>query len=189
MFEQITLIVAGLAGLGGVISILVNLLKMSGVVKPGTSDQWFAGINFAVFTGVAVVYILQYPVNWGQVDEWLRLLAGLLGLLVQMLGGRLTYEVLRGTPVIGYTFQSEDALGDELLLYREMADIIVRSIEQAPAFSSFNSAEKKQRAMMELSSWLDKQGVELEIAKIDMLIEAAVQEMNLKPEIYVGLAD
>jgi hypothetical protein len=184
MYEEIGLIIAGLTGLGGFISILVNLLKQFGVVQEGDSDKWFKGLNVATFIAVSIVYYANFQFNWLMLDDWLTVLASLLGLIAQLVGGQVAYKVLRGAPVVGYSFtlaQGESPV-DEILfdfeLYRELAETIVRSIEQSPAYSEYTSGEKKQRAMMELSTWFDSQQIEVSVEIIDMLIEAAVQVMN-----------
>ena len=104
MLENVLKIVGGLAGLGGFISVVVNLLKKVGVVKDGTADRWFEAINLGAFVVVAGVYVWQVDVDWTQIDAWLQALASLLGLVVQIIGGRATYDVLRGVPFAGFSF-------------------------------------------------------------------------------------
>ena len=103
MYENVLEILAGLAGLGGFISVLVNLLKSVGVVQDGTSEQWFGGINILAFIAVAVVYFLNVDVDWSNIDSWLQALASLIGLVIQLVGGKVAYNNLRGTPVVGYS--------------------------------------------------------------------------------------
>jgi hypothetical protein len=195
MIEEVALILAGLTGLGGFISIAVNLLKQGGLVKEGESDAWFGAMNLVAYIAVSVVYFTNYPVNWLVLDDWLIVLGSLIGLIVQMVGGRITYRVLRGTPIVGYSFslaQGESSVDDLLFdfdLYTQLAETIVRSLEQDPAYTQFSGEEKKQRALMELSAWFESQQVDVSFDTLCMLIEAAVQIMKSKPEIYVGLAD
>ena len=107
MLTDIMLIIGGLAGLGGFISILVNLLKQLNVVKDGTADQWFQGINLVVFVAVTIVYMLNVPVDWGRIDGWLAILSTVMGLVIQTLGGKLPYTALKGAPVIGFSYSKE----------------------------------------------------------------------------------
>lgn len=73
----------------------------------------------------------------------------------------------------------QEKIGNEqFTLWKETASLIVRSIEQSPAFIEFNSEDKKHRAMMELSNWFENRGIPVTVDLIDKLIEAAVQEMN-----------
>lgn len=104
MLEEILAIIAGLAGLGGFISILVNVLKQLKIVKDGQAEIWFQIFNLVVFVAVAVVYFLQIEIDWNIVDEWLKLFTFLLGYVIQILGGKLMHETIKGTPVIGYSY-------------------------------------------------------------------------------------
>lgn len=105
MLDDILLLVAGLSGLGGLVSIIVNILKLVGVVKDGASETWFQILNLLAFIGVAVVYFMRIEVNWGQVDNWLMLLAAFLGYIAQIMSGKLTYKTIGGkAPVIGYSY-------------------------------------------------------------------------------------
>ena len=108
MLDDILILIAGLSGLGGLISVIVNILKQVGVVKDGTSETWFQILNLIAFVGVAVVYFLKLPLDWGQVDSWLILISAFLGYVAQILGGKLTYKTIGGkAPVIGYLFEDE----------------------------------------------------------------------------------
>ena len=106
MLEEILRLLAGLAGLGGLVSVLVNLLKRVGLVKDGTSEQWVQGINLVAFVAVSIVYFLNVEVDWTQVDGLLTFAAAFLGYVVQMLGSKATYSVAKGAPVIGYSYSS-----------------------------------------------------------------------------------
>jgi len=109
MLEDILLLLAGLTGLGGLVSVIVNLLKAVGVVKDGTSETWFQILNLAAFIGVAVIYFVQVNIDWGQLDQWLILLSTLLGYVLQILGGKLTYKAIGGkAPLIGYSFSDSE---------------------------------------------------------------------------------
>lgn len=105
MTNDILAILAGLAGLGGFISILVNVLKAVGVIKDGTSEGWFQAFNLVAFIAVAVVYFVKIPVDWSMVDDWLNLGMLLLGYILQIASGEFTYKTLKGkVPLIGFTF-------------------------------------------------------------------------------------
>lgn len=103
-YEEIIQTVVGLAGLGSLISILVNLGKLVGIVKDGTSDMWFKGLNLLAFIAVAIVYWVNVPVDFGQVDEVLKVLASVLGLVVQLFGGKVAYNTIKGTPFVGFSY-------------------------------------------------------------------------------------
>jgi len=104
MLENILMIVAGLAGLGAFVSILINVLKKIGLIKDGQSEQWYQGISLFVFLAVAVTYFLKVPIVWSDVNEWLKLLTFVLGYVIQILGGQLTYNTIKGTPLLGFSY-------------------------------------------------------------------------------------
>lgn len=104
MIETVLTLLAGLGGLGSLISMAVNLLKRFGVVQDGTSDTWVQGMNLAAFVAIATVYLFNVPVDWGTVDRVLVFLATFLGFVLQLLGSKVTYSVVKGTPGIGYSF-------------------------------------------------------------------------------------
>jgi len=109
MFENVSLIIAGLAGLGIFLSAFVNVLKMLGAVGDGMGDKWFKGLNLIVFIVVAVIYFFEVPVDWSQVDSWLTILASLIGLIIQLASGKVAYEyVLRGTPLVGFSHSLDE---------------------------------------------------------------------------------
>jgi hypothetical protein len=104
MYDNVLAILAGLAGLGGLISVLVNLLKIIGVVKDGTSETWFQGLEILAFIAVAVVYFIETPIDWGEVDGWLKFAASFVGLIVQVISGKITYKTIKGAPVVGFSY-------------------------------------------------------------------------------------
>ena len=109
MLEEIMLLLAGLAGLGGLISVLVNLLKAIGVVKDGTSERWVQGFNLLAFVAVAIVYFTKIQVDWAQIDGWLEVLATFIGFVVQLFGSKVTYAVTRGAPVVGFSYSKQNS--------------------------------------------------------------------------------
>ena len=109
MLEDILRLLAGLAGLGGLISVLVNLLKAIGLVKDGTSEQWVQGFNLVAFIAVAVVYFMKVQVDWAQIDGWLGVLATFIGFVVQLFGSKVTYAVTRGAPVVGFSYSKQNS--------------------------------------------------------------------------------
>lgn len=105
MLEDILLLLAGLTGLGTLISVIVNLLKIVGIIKDGTSETWYQILNLGAFIAVAVIYFAKIKVDWSQIDQWLILLSALIGYVLQILGGKLTYTAIGGKlPILGYSF-------------------------------------------------------------------------------------
>lgn len=109
MLEEILAIIAGMAGLGAFVSMLINLLKAIGLVKDGQADKAFKIADLIVFVIVMVIYLTKTPVDWAQVDEWLVLLTALFGYVVSVLGGQLTHSTIKGTPLIGYSYSEKQS--------------------------------------------------------------------------------
>ena len=104
MTENVLALLAGLAGLGGLISVLVNVLKLLGVAHDGTAERWVQGLNLVAFVAVSVVYFLNVQVDWAWVDSILVFATTFLGFIVQLLGSKATYSVVKGMPIIGYSY-------------------------------------------------------------------------------------
>ena len=109
MLEEILMIIAGMAGLGAFVSMLINLLKAIGLVKDGQSEKAFKIADLVVFVVVMVLYLTRMPIDWAQVDQWLILLTALLGYVVSVLGGQLTHSTIKGTPLIGYSYSEKQS--------------------------------------------------------------------------------
>jgi hypothetical protein len=107
MIDNVLGILAGLTGLGGLISVVVNLLKRFGVVADGTSERWVQGLNLAAFIIVAGVSFFNVNANWVMVDSVLGFLVTFLGFVMQLLGSRVTYSVTKGMPLIGFSFNTD----------------------------------------------------------------------------------
>lgn len=111
IIDNVVTILAGLGGLGALVSMLVNALKKINVVKDGTSEQWIQGVNLLAFVGVAITYLFNIPIDWGAVNVIIGSLVGLFGAVLQLLASKGTYAVTKGMPVIGYSYstsKSED---------------------------------------------------------------------------------
>ena len=107
MLEEILKLIAGMAGLGAFVSMLINLLKVAGLVKDGQGDKAFKIADLIVFVAVMVVYLVKVQVDWTQVNEWLVLLTALLGYVVSVFSGEFTHDTIKGTPLIGYSYSEK----------------------------------------------------------------------------------
>lgn len=104
MFENVFAILAGLAGLGGLISMLVNVGKALGWIKDGQGGTWFEVLNFIAFVVVGVLYFVEVEVDWSTVDSFLEITASVIGLVLQIGFGKLTYKTVKGGPLIGFSY-------------------------------------------------------------------------------------
>ena len=104
---DILAIIGILAGAGSFISMLVSVLKLLGVIKDGDSGKVAKVLDLVVFAGVAVIYFLHIEVDWSNVNAYFVLAAYVIGLVGQIFSSEITYQALKGTPVIGYSFDEK----------------------------------------------------------------------------------
>lgn len=107
MFTDVLAILGGLGFLGGFISVLVNIGKALKVVKDGTGDQWFQGLNILAFLVVGTILVFKVPVDWTAVNVVLGVLISILGFVLQLITGKGTYVVTKGLPLIGYSYSEK----------------------------------------------------------------------------------
>lgn len=105
MFENILLEVGALVGFAALVSLVVNVLKVFGVVKDGTADKWVAGINLVGVLALYVTRLFLPDFDPAPIDSNLKEIATvgayLLSYITMLLGSKLTYVAVKGLPVIG----------------------------------------------------------------------------------------
>lgn len=105
MFEQILVEFGALVGFAALVSLVINVLKVFGVVKDGTADKWVAGFNLAGVLALLVVKQFFPELQIQPVDNLLGEIAVvgsyILSYVVMILGSKLTYMATKGLPVIG----------------------------------------------------------------------------------------
>src|SRR5512135_2526371 len=98
---------ASLGGVAALITVVVNALKTSGVVKDGDAPTWTTGFNVLAL-GVLFVGHVDGFTNFDKIDAVAATLAQLgaflLALLLQIGTSKITHFLLRGVPVIGHSF-------------------------------------------------------------------------------------
>lgn len=106
--EGLMLQFVGLVGVGALITFLINIGKVAGIVKDGTVPTWATGINLF---GLVVLFLLKVFVpnaDIGKLDGAAGTIAQIgvliLGLITQVLGGRLAHFSFRGTWLIGKSY-------------------------------------------------------------------------------------
>jgi hypothetical protein len=97
-----------LAGVSAVIALLVNTLKVLGVVKDGSAPIWSAGFNLLALVLLFALGVINPGADLVQVDSFLAQAAqiggALLALVAQLWGSRLTHAAVRGIPVVGMSY-------------------------------------------------------------------------------------
>lgn len=117
MVEELGIGLGQLAGLAAIVTVVVNILKEYGVVKPGDSLRAVAAGNLIVFVLALVLRLYVPQVSVAVVDSVAGRAAEVgmyaLGLAVQMGSSKATYSAVKGLPVVGKSFSEEktDAAG------------------------------------------------------------------------------
>ena len=108
--NSILLQFTALAGFGALIAIVINIGKVVGFVKDGTSQNWNVGLNIL---GMVLLFALQVfrPDMVVKLPGWDAIAASVaqvatlvLGIVTQIGTARLTNFVVKGMPVVGRSY-------------------------------------------------------------------------------------
>ena len=101
---------AALVGVAALIAVLINVMKLVGVVKDGQAPTWSAGLNLAGLIALLVLKVVKPEFDPGEVDQQAGTLAeiGVLitGFVLQLLASKATHAAVKGVPVIGTSFET-----------------------------------------------------------------------------------
>lgn len=96
-----------LAGVAALIALIINVLKVFGVVKDGTAQTWSAGLNLAAMVVLFVLKVFVPTVSIDGMDakiaEFVPVMTVVVGYIVQLLSSKLTHLAVKGIPVIGWS--------------------------------------------------------------------------------------
>src|SRR5271157_1189204 len=113
-FNSFVIFFGSLAGVGALITCLVNIGKTVGWIKNGQAQTYVIGFNLAGLVGLFVLGVVKPDVNIQGLDAQAGQIAGILmlvfGFIWQNFASKFIHnQVLSGTPVIGmsYTAQAE----------------------------------------------------------------------------------
>jgi len=99
-----------LAGVGALLSFLVNVGKTVGLVKDGQAANWVTGLNLAGLVALFVLKVFVPSADIGEIDGLAATIAQIgvlvLGLVTQLLGSKLAHASVRGTWAIGKSFSN-----------------------------------------------------------------------------------
>lgn len=105
MFDQVLVEFGALVGFAALVSVIVNLLKVAGVVHDGTADKWVAGFDLAGVLALMVIKIWFPELQVQPIDNMLGQIAVvasyILSYVVMLLGSKVTYVATKGLPLIG----------------------------------------------------------------------------------------
>lgn len=115
MFEQILIEFAALLGFAAIVSLLVNVLKVFGVVKDGTADKWVAGFNMLGVLTLLGLRLFVPEFDIAPIDSAMKEIAiigtYILSYVSMLLGSKLAYFATRGLPVIGKSNSGDESRG------------------------------------------------------------------------------
>lgn len=102
-----------LVGIAALIAVLINVLKLAGVVKDGTAQTWSAGLNLAGLVALFALRIFKPGLDLSEIDKHAAAFAEIamviIGYLTQLLSSKLAHLALRQVPVVGASFTVEAA--------------------------------------------------------------------------------
>jgi hypothetical protein len=111
-FVALTIQFVSLLGVAALVAVLVNTLKVVGVIKDGTAAYWASGLGLAAFVTVAVLGIFRPDLSLVFLDQAAlkiaTVLTFILGFITQIAAAPLFHRALSAgsIPVIGKTFSS-----------------------------------------------------------------------------------
>ncbi len=102
-----------LVGFAALIAVMINVLKLTGVVKDGSAQIWSAGLNLAGLIVLFVLKVFRPEMDLAGIDQQVGELANvamvLIGYITQLLSSKLTHTALKNVPVVGKSYASEAA--------------------------------------------------------------------------------
>lgn len=97
-----------LAGFAALVTVIINILKIFGVVKDDTAANWSAGLNLLGLIVMMVIKIVNPTVDIGITDAYVANIAIILQVvcayLVQVGASKLFHSIIKGIPLIGKSF-------------------------------------------------------------------------------------
>lgn len=117
VFDIVVVIMLGFASLVGVsklVTVLVNLLKLTGLVKDGTSAQWAAALNLIAFIALVLFGVFRPDLTMELLDGYAGQIAAVLlfvlGFITQIVGSKTGHDALRSAnvPLIGKSFSRDE---------------------------------------------------------------------------------
>lgn len=110
--DQVLVIAGSLVGLWAVFALVVNILKVVGVVDPGTAGKWSAALNLLGVIGIAFVLASNPTFDFLSLDAKLKIIAEfgsmILVLVVNMLGTQAMHNMMvKNFGIRAFTFQPQ----------------------------------------------------------------------------------
>lgn len=111
-FNNLFVMWGSLAGMAALIALVINVLKLIGVVKDGTAQTWSAGLNLAGMVLLFVANILQPDLDIAGIDEhvmnFVNVAVIVLGYVMQLVTSKVAHFAVTGLPVIGKSYSADE---------------------------------------------------------------------------------
>lgn len=106
--QDLVMMLATLAGFGGVVALLVNIGKQTGIVKDGQAPMVSTGLNVLLLAGLYAIKVFKPDLNIEGLDAQAAQIAQIgvmiLAFITQLKGAQFTHQTLRGVPLLGKSF-------------------------------------------------------------------------------------
>lgn len=109
--NQVIAVSSSMVGLWALLSLSVNILKVTGVVDPGTSGKWSAAFNLVAIGAIAYILGSNPAFDFAALDASLQIIAQfgalVLTYLINVMGAKALQAVqVKGLGIRAFTFQS-----------------------------------------------------------------------------------
>lgn len=105
MFDSLVVQWGTLLGFAALIAVLINILKLAGVVKDDTAHIWSAALNLA---GLVALFLARFfapdldvPGLDQQAAEFANVMTVIVAYISQLLSSKLTHYAIKGVPFFG----------------------------------------------------------------------------------------
>jgi hypothetical protein len=105
MFDSLVVQWGTLLGFAALIAVLINILKLAGVVKDDTAHIWSAALNLAGLVALFLAKVfspdLDVPGLDQQAAEFANVMTVIVAYISQLLSSKLTHFAIKGVPFFG----------------------------------------------------------------------------------------
>jgi len=112
--DQVLSVAGSMVGLWALLSLAINVLKVAGVVDPGTAGKWSAVFNLLAIGAVAYILGSNPAFDFAKFDTSLQIIAQfgalVLAYLVNVMGAKALHTVqVKGLGIDAFTFSKAPA--------------------------------------------------------------------------------
>lgn len=101
----------GLVGFGGLLALLINVLKYFGAIKDGQATTYATGLNILGLIGLYVLRIFKPDFDLSgldaQMQSFVTVGTAVFAFVIQMASSKGIHALIKGVPVIGKSFTQD----------------------------------------------------------------------------------